>query len=129
MAYYTDEEEQYLELQEVSVEHQMEERLVEALGHHVQESVNWALIQALKPFTQTSTNFGSRESLGGGSKQTRLQAGESMEVPGLSLQRSGGSSSAQILAQMAASVLREHEYVAYVPQESPNISPKSSHSQ
>ncbi|KAJ1211575.1 hypothetical protein NDU88_006933 [Pleurodeles waltl] len=74
MAYYADEEEQYQELQEVAVEHQMEERLVEALGHHVLDSVNWALIQALKPFTQPLANFGRREFLGEGSQQPRLQA-------------------------------------------------------
>ncbi|KAJ1211951.1 hypothetical protein NDU88_007299 [Pleurodeles waltl] len=40
MAYYANDEEQYQELQEMPIEHQMEERLVEALGHHVQDSVN-----------------------------------------------------------------------------------------
>ncbi|KAJ1083469.1 hypothetical protein NDU88_003628 [Pleurodeles waltl] len=74
MAYYVDEEEQCQELQEVPVEHQMEERLVEALGHHVHDSMNWALIWALKPFTQPLTNFGRREFLGEVSQQTRLQA-------------------------------------------------------
>ncbi|KAJ1204833.1 hypothetical protein NDU88_000271 [Pleurodeles waltl] len=94
VAYHADEEEQYQELQEVPIEHQMEERLVEALGHPVQDSMNWALIQALKPLA----NFGRREFLGEGSQQPCLQAGESREVYGLSLQRSGGSSSAEILA-------------------------------
>ncbi|KAJ1100314.1 hypothetical protein NDU88_005400 [Pleurodeles waltl] len=128
MVHYADEEEQYQDLQEVPVEHQMKERLVEVLGHYVQDSVNWALIQALKPFTQPLTNFDRREFLSKGSQQTRLQAGDSMEVSGLSLQRSGGSSSAKILVQMAASVLRDHEYGSFFPQESLNIFPKSSHS-
>ncbi|KAJ1108136.1 hypothetical protein NDU88_005518 [Pleurodeles waltl] len=110
MVYYTDEEEQYQELQEVPAEHQGEERLVEALGHHVQDSVNWALIRALKPFTQPMTNFGRRELLGEGSQQACSHIYEPLEVSGLPLQRSGGSSSAEILAQMAASVLHDHEY-------------------
>ncbi|KAJ1162734.1 hypothetical protein NDU88_003200 [Pleurodeles waltl] len=110
MAYNANEDEQYQELQEMPLEHQMEERLVEALGHHVQDSVNWALIQALKPFTQPLTNFAKREFLGESSQQHRLQTGEPKEASGLSLQRSGGSSSADILPQMAASVLRDHAY-------------------
>ncbi|KAJ1174087.1 hypothetical protein NDU88_005910 [Pleurodeles waltl] len=127
MAYYADEE--YQELQEVPIEHQMEERLVEALGHHVKDSVNWALIQALKPFAQPLANFGRREFLDEGSQQPCLQAGESREVSGLSLQRPGSSSSADILAQMAASLLRHHEYWGFPPQETSNIFPKSSFSQ
>ncbi|KAJ1161976.1 hypothetical protein NDU88_002456 [Pleurodeles waltl] len=107
----------------------MEERLVEALGHHVQDSVNRALIQALKPFTQPLTNFGRREFLGEGSQKTRLPAGESMEVSGLSLQQSGGSSFEEILAQMAAPVLRNHIYGSFLPQESPNTFLKASLSQ
>ncbi|KAJ1168955.1 hypothetical protein NDU88_000867, partial [Pleurodeles waltl] len=63
MAYYANEEEQYGELQEDTSEHLLEERLVEALGYHVQDSVNWALIQALKPFTQPLSNFARREFL------------------------------------------------------------------
>ncbi|KAJ1098695.1 hypothetical protein NDU88_003802 [Pleurodeles waltl] len=129
MAYHTDEEEQFQELQDVPIEHQMEERLVETLGHHVQDSMNWVLIQALKPFTQTLANFGRREFLDEGSQQPRLQAGESREVSGLSLQCSGGSSSAEILAQMAALVLRYYEYGGFPPQETSNIFPKSSFSQ
>ncbi|KAJ1139079.1 hypothetical protein NDU88_005456 [Pleurodeles waltl] len=38
MAYYANDEEQYEELQKMPLEHQMEERLVEAQGHHVQDS-------------------------------------------------------------------------------------------
>ncbi|KAJ1128513.1 hypothetical protein NDU88_006891 [Pleurodeles waltl] len=72
MAYYANEEEQYQELQEMPLEQQMEERLVEALGHHVQDSVNWALIQALKPFTQPLTNFAKREFFGREQSTTSL---------------------------------------------------------
>ncbi|KAJ1080117.1 hypothetical protein NDU88_000338 [Pleurodeles waltl] len=124
-----DEEEQYQELQEMPIEHQMEERLVEALGHHVQDSVNWALIQALKPFTQPLANFGRREFLGEGSQQPRLQSGNSREVSGLSLQHSGGSSSAEIRAQMSASVLHDHEYGGFPPQETSTSFPQASFSQ
>ncbi|KAJ1171903.1 hypothetical protein NDU88_003760 [Pleurodeles waltl] len=115
MAYYAGGDEQYQELQEIPIEQQMEERLVEALGYHVQDSVNLALIQALKPFTKPLINFGSREFLGEGSQQRRAHAGDSGGSSGLSLQRAGGSSSAEILAQMAASVLRDHEYRASPP--------------
>ncbi|KAJ1181192.1 hypothetical protein NDU88_006402 [Pleurodeles waltl] len=115
MAYYANDEEQYEELQEMPLEHQMEERFVEALGHHVQDSVNWALIQALKPFTQPLTNFAKREFLGESSQQPRLQSGEPKETVSLPLQRSGGSSSAEILAQMATSVLRDHAYGGFPP--------------
>ncbi|KAJ1211950.1 hypothetical protein NDU88_007298 [Pleurodeles waltl] len=93
MAYYAEDEEQFQDLQEVPLEHQMKERLVEALGHHVQDSVNWALIKALKPFTQPLTNFGRRELLGEGSPQARSKSYETMDVSNLLLQRSGGSSS------------------------------------
>ncbi|KAJ1138736.1 hypothetical protein NDU88_005117 [Pleurodeles waltl] len=117
MAYYADGDEQYQELQEMPVEHQMEERLVEALGYHVEDSVNWALIQALKPFTKPLTSFGRREFLGEGGQQPCSHSGESRGASGLSLQRAGGSSSAEILVQMAASVLRDHEYGVPTPQD------------
>ncbi|KAJ1108258.1 hypothetical protein NDU88_005638 [Pleurodeles waltl] len=120
MAYYANEEEQYGELQEETSEHLLEERLVEALGYHVQDSVNWALIQALKPFTQPLSNFARREFLGESSQQPRLQTGDSGDVLGLRLQRSGGTSSAEILSQMATSVLRDHAYGGSPP---PQISP------
>ncbi|KAJ1111519.1 hypothetical protein NDU88_008841 [Pleurodeles waltl] len=42
MAYYADGDEQYQELQEIPVEQQMEERLMEALGYHVQDSARAA---------------------------------------------------------------------------------------
>ncbi|KAJ1206596.1 hypothetical protein NDU88_001999 [Pleurodeles waltl] len=122
MAYYTDGDEKYQELQEMPVEHQMEKCLVEALGYHVQDSVNWALIQASKPFTKPLTNFVCREFLGEGSQQPRLHSGDSRGASGLSLLRAGGSSSAEILAQMAASVLRDHEYGGPTPQDASSSS-------
>ncbi|KAJ1103503.1 hypothetical protein NDU88_000926 [Pleurodeles waltl] len=115
MAYYANEDEQCQERQEMPLEHQMEERLVEALGHHVQDSVNWALIQALKPFTQPLTNFAKREFLGENSQQSCLQSGDPKESLGLPLQRSGGSSSAEILAHMVSSALRDHAYGGFPP--------------
>ncbi|KAJ1154527.1 hypothetical protein NDU88_007278 [Pleurodeles waltl] len=117
MAYYADEEDQIQDLQEMPLEHQMEERLVEPLGHHVQDSVNWALMKALKPFTQPLTNFDSRELLGEGSQPACSHPYDPMEVPNLQLQRSGGSSSAEILVQMAASVLCDNEYGRVAPRE------------
>ncbi|KAJ1084073.1 hypothetical protein NDU88_004227 [Pleurodeles waltl] len=129
MAYYANDDEQYDELQEMPAEHQMEERLVEALGHHVQDSVNWALIQALKPFTQPLSNFAKREFLGENSQQPCLQSGDSGETMGLRLQRSNGSSSAEILSQMATSVLRDHAYGGFPqPQEPSSNFLQSSHS-
>ncbi|KAJ1139157.1 hypothetical protein NDU88_005534 [Pleurodeles waltl] len=85
MAYYAKEDEQYQELQDMPLEHQMEERLVEALGHHVQDSVNWALIKALKPFTQPLTNFAKIEFLGESSQQPPFQTREPKEASALSL--------------------------------------------
>ncbi|KAJ1155522.1 hypothetical protein NDU88_008252 [Pleurodeles waltl] len=122
MAYYANEEEQYDELQEAPSEHILEERLVEALGYHVQDSVNWALIQALKPFTQPQSNFARRELLGESSQQPRSQTGDSGDVLGLKLQRSGGTSSAEIWSQMATSVLRDHAYGGFLP---PQTSPSN----
>ncbi|KAJ1096641.1 hypothetical protein NDU88_001776 [Pleurodeles waltl] len=128
MAYYAEEEEQYEQLQENPSEHHLEERLVEALGSHVQDSVNWALIQALKPFTQPLSNFARREFLGEGS-QTRRQTGESGEVLDLNVQRSSVTSSAEILSQMATSVLREHAYGGLVPPQSSPSFPVQASSQ
>ncbi|KAJ1213533.1 hypothetical protein NDU88_001167 [Pleurodeles waltl] len=72
MAYYAnDEDDQYTGDNEGPYEPHMEERLVEALGHLVQDSVNWALIKALKPFTQSLVNFG-RQELMGDPTQSRL---------------------------------------------------------
>ncbi|KAJ1169291.1 hypothetical protein NDU88_001184 [Pleurodeles waltl] len=50
--YLAEKDDYFQEEEEVPFEHHMEERLVQALGHHVQDSVNQALIKALKAFTQ-----------------------------------------------------------------------------
>ncbi|KAJ1162303.1 hypothetical protein NDU88_002771 [Pleurodeles waltl] len=57
IAYYAEEDEYYQELPVVPYEYQMEEILVEALGDNVQDSINQALIKALKPFTQPLMRF------------------------------------------------------------------------
>ncbi|KAJ1190946.1 hypothetical protein NDU88_000264 [Pleurodeles waltl] len=107
MAYYTDEEDPQLDLHENQDEYQMEGHLVEALSYHVQDSVNWALIKTLRPFTQSLVRFGNRELLGSSSQnvsQLMLQESESHLRPS-----AGGSSSSDILAPMAGSVRRDHE--------------------
>ncbi|KAJ1124780.1 hypothetical protein NDU88_003229 [Pleurodeles waltl] len=60
MAYYAGEDDFYQDQPDFADEH-MEERLVEALGYHVQDSVNQALINALTPFAQALRRFGQRE--------------------------------------------------------------------
>ncbi|KAJ1201129.1 hypothetical protein NDU88_004944 [Pleurodeles waltl] len=61
MGYYTEVDEYFQDLPELAEDHHMEERLVEALGHHVQDSVNKARIKALKPYTQSLMRSGQCE--------------------------------------------------------------------
>lgn len=66
MAYYAKEADQwayadYGGYEEVPVEHQLEEQLVEALDHHVEGSVNRALIKALQPYAEPLKNYGMRQ--------------------------------------------------------------------
>ncbi|KAJ1207107.1 hypothetical protein NDU88_002499 [Pleurodeles waltl] len=63
MAYYAGEDDYYQEQPDNMNDH-MEERLVEALSYHVQDSVNQALINALKPFAQPLKHFGQQELMG-----------------------------------------------------------------
>ncbi|KAJ1129950.1 hypothetical protein NDU88_008310 [Pleurodeles waltl] len=116
MAYYADEEDSQLDLQNNQEEYQMEECLVEALGYDVQDSMNWAVIKALKPFILSLVRFGN---------QSLWEAPVRMLFPlnypfktltHVSDPQQGGSSSADILAQMAASVLRDHECEEAEPQ-------------
>ncbi|KAJ1090334.1 hypothetical protein NDU88_003467 [Pleurodeles waltl] len=60
-AYYAEEDEYYQEFPDVPEEHHIEKSLVEALGNHAQDSVNQALIKALKPFTQSLMRYGHCE--------------------------------------------------------------------
>ncbi|KAJ1136885.1 hypothetical protein NDU88_003299 [Pleurodeles waltl] len=59
MAQFRDEE-QYGEYDAGHYDHHMEERLVEVLDFHVQDSVNKALVKALRPFAQPIFKFGFR---------------------------------------------------------------------
>ncbi|KAJ1139666.1 hypothetical protein NDU88_006033 [Pleurodeles waltl] len=110
MAYFAEEDEYYQEEVEGPFQDQMEEKLVQALGHHVQDSVNQALIKALKPFTVPLVRFGQRELMGpppSGSRVREPQVDEGSLNPKASL---GSLSLAEILSQMATAVLKDHEY-------------------
>ncbi|KAJ1103730.1 hypothetical protein NDU88_001151 [Pleurodeles waltl] len=112
MACYAGEDDYYQEQSDNMNDH-MEERLVEALGYHVQDSVNQALINALKPFAQPLKRFGQQElrglpSLDAGSQPDQLSdLGPSQGALKRPL------SSADILANMAASVMQDHGYDVY----------------
>ncbi|KAJ1128613.1 hypothetical protein NDU88_006989 [Pleurodeles waltl] len=119
MAYYAEEDEYEHDLPEIAEEQHTEERLVEALDYHVQDSVNQALIKALKPFTKSLTRFGQHELQGRSLPDTGSQPGQNSNM-GFPRQASKGpSSSAEILAHMAASVLQDHEYGSLQTQEIP----------
>ncbi|KAJ1212958.1 hypothetical protein NDU88_000597 [Pleurodeles waltl] len=51
LVYNVEEDDYYQEFPEIAEEHHMEERLVEALGQHVKDSLNQAFIKTLLPFT------------------------------------------------------------------------------
>ncbi|KAJ1109379.1 hypothetical protein NDU88_006740 [Pleurodeles waltl] len=112
MVYYAGEDDFYQDQPDFADEH-MEERLVEALGYHVQDSINQALINALKPFAQPLRRFGQRELRG----RPLLEAGLQPDLI-LDLAVSQGAlkrplSSANIIANMAASVMQDHGYDVY----------------
>ncbi|KAJ1157300.1 hypothetical protein NDU88_010015 [Pleurodeles waltl] len=112
MAYYAGEDDFYQDQPDFTDEH-MEERLVEALGYHVQDSVNQAIINALKPFAQPLRQFGQRELRG----RPLLEAGSQPDqIQDLAVSQGGLKrplSSADILANMAASVMQDHDYDVY----------------
>ncbi|KAJ1216761.1 hypothetical protein NDU88_004360 [Pleurodeles waltl] len=112
MAYYAAEDDFYQDRPDFTDDH-MEERLVEALGYHVQDSVNQALINALKPFAQPLRRFGQRELRG----HPLIEAGSQPDqLPNLALSQGALKrplSSANILANMAASVMQDHGYDVY----------------
>ncbi|KAJ1177059.1 hypothetical protein NDU88_002323 [Pleurodeles waltl] len=110
MAYYAEEDEYKQDLPEIAEEQHMEERLVEAWDYHVQDSVNQALIKALKPFTKSLTRFGQRELQGGSLSDTGSQTGQNSNIGFPRRASKGPASSAEILAHMAASVLQDHKY-------------------
>ncbi|KAJ1192442.1 hypothetical protein NDU88_001749 [Pleurodeles waltl] len=113
MAYYAGEDDFYQDQPDFSDDH-MEERLVEAVGYHVQDSVNQALINALKPFAQPLRIFGQRELRG----RPLLEAGSQPDqIPDLALSQGALKRpllSADILANMAASVMQDHGYDVYL---------------
>ncbi|KAJ1161105.1 hypothetical protein NDU88_001593 [Pleurodeles waltl] len=112
MTYYAGEDDFYQDQPDFTDEH-MEERLVEALGYHVQDSVNQALINALKPFAQPVRRFGQHELRG----RPLLEAGSQPDqIPDRALSQGAFKrplSSADILANMAASVMQDHGYDVY----------------
>ncbi|KAJ1103624.1 hypothetical protein NDU88_001045 [Pleurodeles waltl] len=123
MAYFAGEE-YYQEEVEATFPEQMEERLVQALGHNVQDSVNQALIKALKPFTVPLVRYGRRELMrpiptrSGAREPSPREAGLSSKGPLTPL------SSAEILAQMASEVIKDHKYSSDIQPPSENfISP------
>ncbi|KAJ1173157.1 hypothetical protein NDU88_004998 [Pleurodeles waltl] len=82
----------------------MEERLVEALDFHVQDSVNKALVNALRPFAQPIFNFGVR-CFGAGSGNPTLAE--------VNINEPGQSSSYDPLEQSINAILNDHEYEAF----------------
>ncbi|KAJ1184283.1 hypothetical protein NDU88_001091 [Pleurodeles waltl] len=111
---------------DVNEEYAMEERLAEALGSHVQESVNQALIKALKPFTRPLFIYGQRE-LGGGLPMVNMSSDDLAPDVGFAQRASVGPSlSADILVQMAASVIKDHEYDLFPSLEATGSLPRMS---
>ncbi|KAJ1154909.1 hypothetical protein NDU88_007652 [Pleurodeles waltl] len=109
MAYYAEEDEFFQQEAEEPYDNQMEERLVQALGHHVQDSVNQALFEALKPFTQHLVCYGQRELMG---RPSHARMPDTL-IPDMSRTQKGPGgtkSSVDILSQMASLVLGDHEY-------------------
>ncbi|KAJ1165309.1 hypothetical protein NDU88_005737 [Pleurodeles waltl] len=115
MAYYAEEDKYEQDLPEITDEQHMEKRLVEALGYHIQDSVNQALIKALKPFTQPLARFGHHKLRGRSLPETGSQHGQSMDVGFTRRDSKGPASSAEILAHMAASVRKDPEYGPFQP--------------
>ncbi|KAJ1117434.1 hypothetical protein NDU88_005634 [Pleurodeles waltl] len=110
MVCYADEEEYYQENPDRHEEYGMEQRPLEALGTHVQDSVNQALIKTLKPFTRPLVQYGQCELRG---KRPMVNMPRDDLAPNVGLAQTasvGPSSSAEILVQMAASVLKDYEY-------------------
>ncbi|KAJ1178343.1 hypothetical protein NDU88_003589 [Pleurodeles waltl] len=112
MAYYAGEDDYYQEQPDNMNEH-MEERLVEALGYHVQDSMNQALINAFKPFAQPLRRFGQRELKGRPLFDAGSQPEQLSDLGPCQGALKRPLSSADILANMAASVMQDHGYDVY----------------
>ncbi|KAJ1181139.1 hypothetical protein NDU88_006349 [Pleurodeles waltl] len=95
-------DDQYGEYDAGHYDQHMEERLVEALDFHEQDSVNKALVKALRPFAQPIFNFGVR----------RFGAG-SVNEP--------GRSSDDLQKQTVNTVLSDHEYRAFRNRTTPSV--------
>ncbi|KAJ1204306.1 hypothetical protein NDU88_008085 [Pleurodeles waltl] len=112
MPYYAGEDDFYQDQPNFTDDH-MKERLVEALCYHFQDSVNQALFHALKPFAQPLRRFGQRELRG----RPVFEAGSQPDqLPYLALSQGSLKRpllSADILANMAASVMQDHGYDIY----------------
>ncbi|KAJ1142770.1 hypothetical protein NDU88_009083 [Pleurodeles waltl] len=85
----------------------MEERLVEALDFHVQDSVKKALVKALRPFVQPIFNFGIRRFGAGSGNPTPLK---------VNINQPGQSSLYDPLEQSINATLNDHEYEAFKSQ-------------
>ncbi|KAJ1120573.1 hypothetical protein NDU88_008736 [Pleurodeles waltl] len=110
MAYFAEEDEYYQEEVEGPFPEQMEEKLVQALGHHVQDSVNQALIKALKPFTRPLVRDGQRKLMGPPPPGSRNNESHSRDPGFINIGLKSHLSSGEILSQMASAVLNDHEY-------------------
>ncbi|KAJ1206868.1 hypothetical protein NDU88_002261 [Pleurodeles waltl] len=126
MAYYAEEDDYFQDQPDTNDGHHLEERLVEALGYHVQDSVNQALINALKPFAQPRMRFGLHELRG----RPLLDSGSQQDQPSEMGTARGASkrptSIADILAHMAGSVIQDHGYGSYSTLEIPEAGLDSS---
>ncbi|KAJ1149352.1 hypothetical protein NDU88_002162 [Pleurodeles waltl] len=88
-----------------------EERLVEALDFHVQDSVNKALVKALHPFVQAMFNFGIRRFGAGSGNPTPVE---------VNINGPGRSSTYDPLEQFIDVILNDQEYEAF---KSPKATP------
>ncbi|KAJ1217487.1 hypothetical protein NDU88_005081 [Pleurodeles waltl] len=120
MEYYTEEDEYYQDQPDTNDDHHMEERLVEALGYHDQDSVNQALINALKPFAQPLRRLNNAHG-GDVLYLTLVLSKTSLLKWALPKALRRPMSSADILAHMAASVLQDHGYGSFSSLETPEV--------
>ncbi|KAJ1162362.1 hypothetical protein NDU88_002830 [Pleurodeles waltl] len=103
MAQQYPDDDQYGEYDAGHYDQHMEQRLVEALDFHVQDSVNRALVKALRPFAQPIFNFGVRRFGAGLGNLTPVEV--NINEP--------GQSSYDPLDQTFNTVLSDHEYGAF----------------
>ncbi|KAJ1180276.1 hypothetical protein NDU88_005498 [Pleurodeles waltl] len=102
MAHHFPEDYQYGEYAAGQYNQQMEERFVEALDFHIQDSVNKALVKALRPFAQPIFNYGLRRFRVGSGNPTPVEV--NINEP--------DQSQSDPFKQTISSVLNDHEYLA-----------------